>query len=367
MNQDVLNWAAGKPARKRICKETLNHRKLIEMVSGLDVYEHTQEAFLRAYRALGIDIINRVPLRNAPRPTAAGTTRVHPCNPNYELSPLGVYDTACCTSYPCADADSILEFDMERVQYDTLVVPPPHSCDADDIRVREAALGEIGCYYPMLYTTLFMWPVEVFGWEPFMLAAFDDPDRFFKQILQPCIAKSRALVGGMVEGSSGPVIYVHDDLCDGRGPVFPPSWYDEYIFPYYAEILEPARSAGRKVVLVADGNVSVFLPKLVELGFDGLMFENPATPLDAILDTFDRSEHLLIGGIETVKLTSGTPEQIREMVQSLHERTKDRPGFAFASCGGLHGNIPMENLEAYFDARAECGVNAADWRTRCQA
>jgi hypothetical protein len=32
------------------------------------------------------------------------------------------------------------------------------------------------------------------------------------------------------------------------------------------------------------------------------------------------------------------------------------PGFIISSCGGLHGNIPMDNLAAYFDARREAGI-----------
>jgi len=119
-------------------------------------------------------------------------------------------------------------------------------------------------------------------------------------------------------------------------------------------------------VLVADGNFSVFLPRLVELEFDGLMFENPATPLDAVLDAFRRPDHLLIGGIETVRLTRGTPDDVRDMVRAVAARTADRPGFALACCGGLHGNIPLANLEAYFDARAETGFTPRDWRTRAR-
>ncbi len=59
MREDVINWAAGKPVGKVVSKELLNHRGLIEMISGLDVCQNTQEAFGRAYEALGIDIINR--------------------------------------------------------------------------------------------------------------------------------------------------------------------------------------------------------------------------------------------------------------------------------------------------------------------
>jgi hypothetical protein len=62
MKQDVLNWAEGRPGDKLVSKETLNHPELVEMVSGLDVFRQTPEAYRRAYAALGIDIINRMPL-----------------------------------------------------------------------------------------------------------------------------------------------------------------------------------------------------------------------------------------------------------------------------------------------------------------
>ena len=243
----------------------------------------------------------------------------------------------------------------------------PHPCDASDIANREQALGDIGLYYPMLYTTLFMWPVEVFGWEIFMTAAMEDPNRFHDQFLLPFARLSRDLVAEIVRGSESPLVFVHDDLCDARGPVFPPDWYERYIFPHYAEILAPAREAGRRVVLVADGNLTLLLPRLRALGFDGLMFESPATPLDAALAVFDRPEHLLVGGIETVTLTCGTPAQVSDQVRRVCSLTAERPGFALASGGGLHGNIPFENLEAYFDARAAFGVTPPDWRTRCRA
>jgi len=367
MKSDVTAWSAGRQTGKRVSKETLNNRALIETVSGLDVYRHTAEAYSRAYAALGIDIVNRVPTENAPEPTPEGTVRQHPEHTDYDLAPLGVFDTACRRRYACRDVDEVWSFDISSLRYADLVTPVPHPCNAADIANREQALGDIGLYYPMLYTTLFMWPVEVFGWEIFMSAAMEDPERFHTQILLPFARHSRALVAEMVRGSDTPLLFVHDDLCEARGPVFPPDWYERYIFPHYAEILAPARAAGRRVVLVADGNLTLFLPRLRDLGFDGLMFESPATPLEAVLSVFDRPDHLLVGGAETLTLTCGTPDAVKDMVRRAAALTADRPGFALASGGGLHDNIPFENLEAYFDARAECGFTPPDWRTRCRA
>ncbi|MEN8255281.1 MAG: uroporphyrinogen decarboxylase family protein [Verrucomicrobiota bacterium] len=365
MKNDVLKWADGKSGGKTVSKETLNHRGLIERVSGLDVYKDTPEAYRRAYEALGIDIVNRVPLANAPEPTPDGESRPHETLP-YNYGSLGVYDTVMRHSYPCEVPEDVWELDVASLKYEDLLVPVPHPCKAEDIKEREKAIGEIGLYYPMLYTTLFMWGVEVLGWEVFMMAAAMEPERFLEHFLLPCIAKSQAIVGGMAEASDSPFIFVHDDLANAMGPMFQPDWYDEYVFPHYPEIWGRAKELGKKIIFVADGNMEAFLPQLIEAGVDGLMFENPATSVEAVVEHFGQPGRFLIGGIDTAKLTLGTPGEVRQMVSELGRKTGNCPGFAIASCGGLHGNIPMANLEAYFDARAEIGATPEDWRTRCR-
>ena len=364
MLEDVRAWAKGQPNSKLVSKETLNHPQLIERITGLDVYEQTPQAYRRAYEALGIDIINRVPMQNAPPPTPPRQTRHHPSQPRL-LSHLGVYDTCMHTSYPCQSPEEVLELDMIRLRYEDLLVPVPHPCKHNDIQNRERYMGNVGLYYPMPYYTLFMWGVEVLGWETFMLAASLYPDQFHNRFLKPCAAKSQAIVEEIVSSSDSPFLFLHDDLASAQGPIFKPEWYDRYIFPHYPDIWSAAKQQGKKIILVADGNMTEFLPRLIECGVDGLMFENPATPLENVIEYFGKPGRYLIGGIETALLTNGSPKQVYEMVVDLKEKTSQCPGFAIACCGGLHGNISMQNLEAYFDAKAEIGATPHDWRTRC--
>ncbi len=359
---DALAWAFGEPHDKIVSKETLNHPGLIEMVSGVSVYVDTPEAYRRAYMALGIDIINRVPTTNAPTPTPPGKVRPHP-NGRCLYSSLGVYDTMACHVFPCKDVEDVWKMDVEALEYDWEFNIMPHSAEPEDIRLRDAAIGGIGLYYPLLYTTLFMWGVQILGWEIFMMAAVLEPDRFYEHFLVPCARKSRQIVEA-IASSDSPLVFVHDDLASGTGPMFAPEWYEQYIYPLYPEILAPARERGKRVLLVADGNMFHFLPRLNELGFDGIQFENPATPLENVIQHF--GDLLMIGGVQTNILTTGTPEQIREMVLELGELARKHPGLAISSCGGLHGNIPLANLEAYFDARAEIGATPKDWRTCCR-
>lgn len=366
MKQDVLAWANGRPSGKLISKETLDHRELVELVSGRDVYADTPEAYRRAYQALGIDIINRVPLENAPSPTPAGEVRPHPTKP-YHYAALGVYDTVMRHTYECAEVEDVWELDVGHLCYEDLLTPSPHPCTGDDIQQRETFVGEVGLYYPMLYTTLFMWGVEVLGWYVFLIAAALEPDRFCEHFLLPCAQKSKAIVTEMAQASHSPFVFVHDDLASATGPIFNPSWYDEYIFPQYPEIWAEAKKLGKKVIFVADGDMSCFLPRLVEAGVDGLLFESPTTPLEAVIEHFGHDGKYFIGGISTSTLTFGSPTDVQEMVYDVHRQAAGFPGFAMASGGGLHESVPLQNLEAYFDARAVVGATPVDWRTCCRA
>lgn len=366
MRKDAIAYFEGRPTGKLAAKETLNHRGLVEMVSGLDVYEQTPEAYSRAYEALGIDIINRVPLANAPAPTPQGKIRRHSTLP-YRYATLGIYDTVMRHTYPCKTPEEVWDLDVTSISHLDLLNGVPHNCLPDDIRTREAALGEIGVYYPMLYTTLFMWGVEVLGWEVFLMAAALEPDRFFEHFLAPCIKKSAQIVASVAQTTTFPVVFTHDDLASGAGPMFAPTWYDEYIFPHYKEIHADARRLGKKICLAADGNMTAFLPKLVEIGIDGILFETPATPVEAIVEHFGAPGRFFIGGISSHTLAFGTPDEVRDMVFDLQRKAGDCPGFAIASSGGLHSDISMANVEAYFDARVEIGATPEDWRTRCRA
>ncbi len=365
MRQDVIKWAEGTPTSKIVSKEYPNHRSLIEMVSGLDVYQHTSESYRRAYQALGIDLINRVPLENAPEPTPVGETRPHPTKP-YNYAALGVYDSVMRHTYPCTTPEAVWELDVEALSYEDLITPIPHPPQADDIKAREEAIGDVGLYYPMLYTTLFMWGVEVLGWEIFMLAASLEPDHFHDHFIVPCAAKSKAIVTEMAHASSTPLIFVHDDLASATGPVFRPSWYDDYIFPHYPEIWGETKRLGKKIIFAADGDMTAFLPKLIEAGVDGVFLESPATPIEAQIEHFGELGRFFVGGIGSATLTFGAPEEIRHMVLDLYKRAGHCPGFGIRCCGPLARNMPLENLEAYFDARAEIGATPENWRICCR-
>jgi hypothetical protein len=357
MKKDALALSDLNITGKRPSKETLNHPGLIYMASGCDPFMDTARAYKEAYRSLGIDLINRMPEENAPIPLNPGQTVDNGKGCKYSY--LGLYDTFAKQKYAF---DSVEEFWDAReisLEYDKLLLPVPHSLRKDAIDRKMVLAGDVGLYYYALYTTLFMWGVEYLGWEVFMLAASMDPEGFDEKFLAKAYERSDELIG-ILCGIDSPFVFCHDDLADARGPVFRPGWYEKYIFPRYKKLWDKVRAAGKKVIFIADGNMRHFLGSLADCGAYGVMLENPATDIDETLKYF--GDKVVIGGIDTKLLTFGTPEEVRKHTLELHEKTKSMPGFVMSSPGGIHGNIPLANLEAYFDARVETGNTPDEWR-----
>lgn len=358
MKSDVIAVSTGKAGAKILSKETLNHPWLIEAASGIDPMKDTQGAFLEAYRVLGIDIINRVPEKNCPEPLPPGESSVY--DDTYKISSLGLYDTFYRYRYPYAAVDEFLSrSEPEELDYRALRTPVPHPLDSEDIRMREELLGEIGSYYCQLYTTLFMWGIEYLGWEVFMMALALDPEELDRRFLQPAYEQTLLLTDVLLKADS-PYLFFHDDIATSSGLACRKEWMEEYLFPRYQALWDKVHRAGKKVVFVCDGNISDVLEEIRETGVDGVMLENPATPFEKIVDTFQ--DRLIIGGIDTAVLSNAGPDAVGKHVRAVLEQTKGLKRFALSSCGGLHGGIPKENLEAYFDARTKWGIGRPDWR-----
>jgi hypothetical protein len=355
MKQDVLAALAGQFPAKIPSKETLNHPGIMQLVSGLDPWEDTPAAFEVSWRKLGIDVHSALPAGNVARPRVPGGTWEEG---GVRYADYGVYPT----SMPLPEDLGARKLDLERIfEYDPAADDFDLAEETREWRERraafEATFGDLAVMYHLYYTTLFMWPVMRFGWEDFMLAAASDPVRFDERLWGPWAAISRRHMEALA-AMDEEVVFCHDDLAMATGPVFRLEFYDRYIFPRYEWIMEPVTRAGKKLIFVVDGNSDAFLRRLLEFPFAGIMPENPATSFDLLLETWGKAGRGFLGGISTALLTQGTPEQVAAHTREIMTRGREYPGFMVSSCGGLPGNIPLENLLAYFRTRSELGCPA---------
>jgi hypothetical protein len=354
VRSDVLAALSGVFPSRIPTKETLNHPGLVRHVSGLDPWDRPAEAFASAWRKLSIDVHVPAP-SSAPRPRVPGGTWE---DGGWRYADIGVFPTAVRTVFlPDLDhgrEDWVYGYDPSRDDVDLAAWGAGLAASHAEFQAR---FGDLAVHYHLYYTTLFMWPIVTFDWEPFLAAAALDPVRFDRHFWQPWAEISRRHVEALV-AMGEEVVFVHDDLATSIGPVFAPGFYDRWIFPRYEHILEPAVRAGRKIVFVSDGNIDVFLERLLELPIAGIMYENPATPYGRVLATWGEAGRGFIGGIDTALLSRASPDAVAAHARDTIERGRRFPGFVLSSCGGLYGDVPMENLLAYFRTRDRMGIPA---------
>ncbi len=207
---------------------------------------------------------------------------------------------------------------------------------------KQELFGDSCLFMGWYYHTLFMWPVEIFGWENFMLAALTDPERF-KEILDQFYAISKRDLTAMSAVEGLPLIGCHDDLCNANGPMFSPDWYREFIYDRYGELTSILHAAGKKALFVCDGNVVPLLDDVAATGFDGISVDGNSD-LRAITGRF--SGKIIVGGMNPAVLSGGTFDQIEHMVKKTVAAVKEEPGYFF-QCPGMNGKTPLKNVEHY--------------------
>lgn len=366
--EDALRTLNLRRGSRLSSKETLNHPELMRHLSGKDPFDETEQAYLISIERLGIDLVAESPnpgwkitdppkLRLKPGETIYRVMpdAYHPKPIKQGIAYLGVHPTVFPVECPFKDEEDVLNYNPSELVSESIEeLTEKYEKDYQETLKKLNGRAEPYGWY---YTTLFMWPVEVFGWELFLISAVTQEDRFDRlldRFFQLSLKCTKALAH-----TSMKVVILHDDITFKSGPVLAPEWYERHIFSRYPDIFKPILHSGKKLIFCSDGKLDIFLERLIELGVDGFMPETPATDLDRLLE-IGRSK-VIIGGIDTGILTRGSPEEVFAHTREVLRKTVDLPGFFISSPGGIHGNIPMENLRAYFRARSEFGGPSADW------
>ena len=210
---------------------------------------------------------------------------------------------------------------------------------------RQEEIGEASMYSGWYYCTLFMWLVEVFGYENFMVAAYMDPSRFKEIILQFWELTKRD-IEAMCHVEDLPIIGLHDDVCDVNGPLFAPEWLREFIFPYYHDLFDIIHDFGKKVFFCSDGNLNKVISDIRAFDVDGLACDHN-NHLKDILDAFP-GKIIFGGAIDPTVILTGSNEDVEHMVKETIKLARHEPGYFFSS-GAVNGSVPVERALFYYE------------------
>ena len=324
--------------------QELAHPGFVNKISGIDPYEDPESAFVIACRKAGLDFVIGYPGKDSLKFAEGESAKFN--EDGTIFTEWGVVGSLWKREIiqEIKTVEDVFEFDIR--EHDKRTVDQiAEEFQANLDRNRRLA-GNDALIPGWYYNTMFMWPLLAFDWELFLVSAMTDPDKF-KVVLdrfeEHSIKHTEAFAKTDVE-----VIMSHDDIALQNGLVFRREWYHENIFPRYHNVWKPLKDANKKIFFLTDGDFSDVLGDIVEIGVDGLVINSEVMDFESIVKKYGRS-HVLFSNIDTKIVTFGTSEEIENEIRRVTELADICPGMILHIGGDLPQNIPIENIEVFFD------------------
>jgi uroporphyrinogen decarboxylase len=148
-------------------------------------------------------------------------------------------------------------------------------------------------------------------------------------------------------------VFLTDDWGSQQTLMISPDMWRRFFKPHYRRLFDEAHRLEMDVVFHSCGNVLDLVEDLIEVGIDVLDPIQPgAIDLQQLVGRFG-GRVSFCGGIDLQQLlTAGSPQQVKDEVRRLIE-TLGQPfggGFLLSPANVLTPEIPLENLQALFEA-----------------
>lgn len=331
------------------CQEWIDHPAFIKKVTGIDPFEYPTEAVVKLLKVLDIDWYVGIPEKS--RKFEGNETSKTEDGVKY--TEWGFTGSQWEEEHVFADEEDVLSYNpFEDIAGRVRIVTEKYRRDRiNDCLKGQPLAGDSTLVTGLYYTTLFQSFILAFGWELFLITARLEPERF-KKTIELFTEFSIHNVNEWLKEDID-VMFCHDDLSLSRGLVFPKEWYIENIFPSYERIFDPIRKAGKKIIFVSDGNYTELIDDIFAAGADGLIIDN-YVDMGPVLDKYG-SGKIICGNVDSRILTAGTMDDVRKEVKRCMDLGKQYPGYFIRAAGDLPHNIPLENIECYFDSCKELG------------
>lgn len=198
--------------------------------------------------------------------------------------------------------------------------------------------------YPDLCSTLYERGYFLLGFENMLFQMAANPilvEGLLEKLTHYRIEVAKRVVAlGFKSGMYG------DDLGNQEGPMFSKDMFLRFLKPRMARIFKVFKDAGLPVIMHSCGNITEFLPDLIEIGLDVIQPVQPCMDLKYIKKEFGR-DITFWGGIDTQELLPlGTPDDVRKMAADTIDTLGKGGGYIIAPSQSIMRDVPVENIRA---------------------
>jgi len=189
------------------------------------------------------------------------------------------------------------------------------------------------------------WPIlcDIMGFNRGLATMYKNPELFddmLKTLTDQLIEMCKIIEE---KGMDYDGVYLRGDLCYKKGMLFSPRIYKNLLYKYHKKICDFFKKRNKPVIHHCDGNVTQYIPLIVESGFTGI------EPLEVRAGNDVRElkkkwngKIVLLGNI-SVETLSSTKKKIEKEVISKVLSAKEGGGYVFKSDHTVPPTVSLEN------------------------
>jgi hypothetical protein len=183
---------------------------------------------------------------------------------------------------------------------------PDHSASIQSMRpwAEQQRRGEA-----VVWCTLegFFWfPRTLMGFSKLMLGFVDQPE-LLHRINQDLLDFNLRLLDRMLPVCVPTFITIAEDMSYNHGPMISKRTFDQFIAPYYRQLIPRLKERNIRVLVDTDGDVTMMVPWLLEAGVEGVLPLERQAGVDGsrLREQFPR--FLLVGHFDKMTMNQGEP------------------------------------------------------------
>ena len=144
-----------------------------------------------------------------------------------------------------------------------------------------------------------------------------------------------------------------DDLGTQDGTLFSKKMFHEFFLPRIKRMWQPYNDAGIPIIMHSCGNLTDFIPDLIDIGLRVLEPVQPCMDLAYLKREFGK-DLVFWGGIATqTVLPFGKPEQVKQMARETIRTLGAGGGHIIAPSQEIMNDVPIENVKALVETIIE--------------
>ena len=181
-----------------------------------------------------------------------------------------------------------------------------------EVKPRHDA-GEAAVWLTM--SGFFWFPRDLFGIESHLFSFYDEPELLHRMNRDLAAYAQRALEAAFTVLTPD-FLMLSEDMSYNHGPMLSKACFDEFLAPYYRQVVPLLHSHDVPLIIDTDGDVEPMIPWLMECGIDGVLPLERQSGVDVARIRSKYPEFAMIGGFDKRVMYQGE-EAMRQEFERL--------------------------------------------------